>query len=224
MTTVEEELEYLKNNYSENELDQLGQDLTVSPVKEERVEEELTDLASKEKLRQSYRDQIKKARIVDYSIKEDHFEFKLKTPIGEETVQFEKNLEENSELRVFLQSINCTINDLSEAISQELPIVYRKEKLSGWTFNIYYGDTEEVQEVLNNRNKYRCSGSIVRDHLLYDPKLTLFLWLVAVILILTVLNILWAFLSIVIYVLLLAAQTILAPCSLKCKKSKSIES
>lgn len=163
-TTVEQELEELKNQFSDEELQEAEQeleDIVVSLKRQDKIETELTEVVSKHEQLKQAENSIKTAEIINYSIDDiedpTEFVFTLLLPVTgiEKQISFtQKDIGANKNLQKFLDCIDCTVTDLSNAIYKELPVVYTQYK-NNWKIRILYGDSDIVQDVLQNTSDYK---------------------------------------------------------------------
>lgn len=165
MTTVDEELEMLANQYSDEELREAQRERGMFRINNhEEIEEELTKFSSVNKLREEAEEEISFAKIIEVDLVENTDKdlegliyFELQLPCNETRIitfsssDFGKNNIGNK----FLNTVNCTVSDIENAKGMCLPVTY-KDTYSGdsWKVQIFYGDRSTVADVINNPDDY----------------------------------------------------------------------
>lgn len=165
MTTAEEELEMLVEKYSEGELKEAQKELGIMSLEEqERVEEELTEFSSKNKIRTELEGEISSATILDMGLTEDSEEdlngdvyVKFQLPC-DTTTTFTFNSDDFQDGSIgnkFLNKLGCTVSDISNISDVTLPITYEQTYSGGWKVVVYYGDRSNIREIIENPEEYR---------------------------------------------------------------------
>lgn len=165
MTTVDEELEMLAEQYSDTELRKAQRELDMFGINNhEEIEEKLTKFSSVNKLRKELEEEISFAEIIEVDLVENTDKelegllyVELQLPCNEKRIitfsssDFGKNKAGNK----FLNAVDCTVSDIKNATGMCLPVTY-KNTYSGdsWKVRIFYGDRSTVNDVINNPDDY----------------------------------------------------------------------
>jgi len=146
----------------------------MSLEEQERVEEELTEFSSKNKIRTELEGEISSATILDMGLTEDSEEdlnedvyVKFQLPCDTTTtITFTSDdFQDESIGHKFLNTIGCTVSDLSNVSDVTLPITYEQTYSGGWRVVVYYGDRSNIREILESPEEYRVNYSGIAKEL-----------------------------------------------------------
>ena len=167
MDTVDEELEVLVDQYSDEELQQAEHELeniALSLSEQEEIEEELAALSSRREFYQEHAKEVLAGTIVDCgrldkdNVDFDPMYFDVRYPCGEThriTFTDSEVGPNKNKLELFLSSIDCTITDLEGAVGTEVPVSYVfSQTTKKWYLHVFYADREQTKDFLRNKKNY----------------------------------------------------------------------